>query len=50
MGHAELDDPLAGDTGPLTTSWRPIDAGGNAAATLAKAREVLARVPEVLSL
>jgi predicted kinase len=40
---------LAGDTGPLTANWRPIDAGGDAAATLARAREVLPRGPEVLS-
>jgi predicted kinase len=35
---------LARDTGPLTTSWFAIDASGNAAATLAKAREVLAPI------
>ncbi|MBO0764827.1 MAG: AAA family ATPase, partial [Hyphomicrobiaceae bacterium] len=40
---------LAGDTGPLTTNWVAIDAGGNAANTLAKARKALARTPEVLS-
>jgi hypothetical protein len=34
---------LVGDTGPLTSSWVSLDAGGNAASTLAKAREALAR-------
>jgi len=33
---------LSGDIGPLTADWRRIDAGGSAAATLRKAREVLA--------
>ena len=40
---------LAGDPGPLTTTWVSVDAGGNAAATLAKAREGLARILEVQS-
>jgi predicted kinase len=35
---------LARDTGPLTTNWASIDAGGNVAATLAKAREALASI------
>jgi predicted kinase len=35
---------LACDTGPLTTNWVSIDAGGNAAATLAKVREALASI------
>ncbi len=34
---------LAGDAGALTPGWSRIDAGGSAAATLEKAREVLAR-------
>jgi uncharacterized protein len=38
---------LVRDTGPLTTCWVSIDAGGNAAATLAKAQEVLAQLHEV---
>jgi predicted kinase len=38
---------LARDTGPLTTSWASIEAGGKAAATLANARAALARVLEV---
>ena len=38
---------LAGDTGPLTGSWISMDAGGNAASTLAKAREALARSMKV---
>jgi predicted kinase len=33
---------LTGDTGALTAGWVSIDAGGSGAATLAKAREVLA--------
>jgi predicted kinase len=33
---------LEGDAGPLTASWGSVDAGGNAASTLAQAREVLA--------
>lgn len=40
---------LAGDTGPLTTGWVSIDAGGNAEATLARAREALARILKVQS-
>ncbi|HEY7547932.1 MAG TPA: AAA family ATPase [Hyphomicrobiaceae bacterium] len=38
-----------GDRGPLTTNWLSVDATGDAAATHAKVRKVLARVQEVLS-
>ena len=41
---------LGVNTGGLSASWVPVDAGGNAAATLANAREPLARVLEVQSL
>jgi hypothetical protein len=34
---------LIGDTGTLTAGWVSVDAGGSAAATLVKARKVLAR-------
>jgi predicted kinase len=39
---AVVRQQLAGDTGALTSSWVPVDAGGHAATTLANAREVLA--------